>query len=314
MSIDKNIHIGIIGTGAIAYGFAVLFTGNGYKTTVIARSEASANKLLQAYNRFFDTLEERKLVTTVQRKNCAALLSLVTRWEDFGGVEIIFEAIYEDLDIKFEAYKKIEEYCPKVKAIGSATSALASDDLKKGFKKYRKLFAVAHPYNPPQLVPLVELVASDESSSEALQLLKDFLESCGRKVCFMKKSVPGFIANRLQHAMLREALHLVETGVATAADVDMAITNSFAPRYTKVGLIQHNDGYGLDMLEKLQNYLYPDLCNDKGANPLVVRAVKQGNLGQKTGRGILEWNEHSIAEFRRNATEPFWQFFNWNLP
>ena len=229
MSINKNLQIGIIGTGAIASGFAALFSGNGYKTTVLGRSEVSVNKIRDAYNQFFNTLEERKLVTQAQRNNCSALLSFVTRWEDFRDAEIIFEAVYEDLDIKFEIYKKIEEFCPKVKAIGSATSALAPDDLKKGFEKYRKLFAVTHPYNPPQLVPLVELVASDETSGEALQLLKKFLECCGRKVCFMKKSVPGFIANRLQHAMLREALHLVQTGVATAQDVDMAINNSFAP-------------------------------------------------------------------------------------
>jgi 3-hydroxybutyryl-CoA dehydrogenase len=157
-------------------------------------------------------------------------------------------------------------------------------------------------------------VGSDESSAEAMRLVKEFLESCGRKVCHMKKSVPGFIANRLQHAMLREALYLVQQGIATAADVDMVLTWSFIPRYTTVGLTQHQDGYGLDMLEGLQNYLYPYLCNDTGTNPLVSEAVKQGNLGQKTGKGLNDWDEKSIAEFRRNAAEPYWQFFNWNLP
>ena len=94
----------------------------------------------------------------------------------------------------------------------------------------------------------------------------------------------------------------------------MVLAWSFIPRYTKVGLLQHQDGYGLDMLENLQNYLYPHLCNDNGANPLVIEAVKQGNLGQKTGKGLHSWDEKTIAEFRRNAAEPYWHFFNWNLP
>jgi len=314
MAVDKSKHIGIVGTGVIASGFAALFSGNGYKTTLVGRSEASLNKARDAYTRIFDTIEERKLINQEQRKKCAALVSYSTRYEDMSDAELIFEAVYEDVNIKFEVYKKIEAHCQKVRAIASATSVLAPDDLKIGFQKYRAQFLVAHPYNPPYLVQFVELVGSDETSTQTIQLVKEFLESCGRKVCHMKKSVPGFLANRLQHAMVREALYLVREGIATAADIDMALTWSFAPRYTKVGLMQHQDGYGLDMLEGLQNYLYPHLCNDKGAGPVVCEAVKQGNLGQKTGKGLRDWDEKSIAEFRKGAAEPYWNCFNWNLP
>jgi len=314
MSIDKSIHIGIAGTGTIAAGFTALFSGNGYKTTVVGRSEESLNKIRDAYSRIFDTLKERGLVSQEQQKRCRALVSYSARYEDISGAEIIFETVYEDLNIKHEVYKKIEAHCTKVKAIASATSVLSPDDLKKGLEKYRAKLLVAHPFNPPHLVPLVELVGSDETSEQTILLLKEFLESCGRKVCVMKKSVPGFIANRLQHAMVREAFHLVEEGVASPADIDMVLKWSFIPRYTKVGLFQHHDGYGMDMLVNLQNYLYPHLCDDKEANPIVIEAVKRGNLGQKTGKGIYDWDEKSIAEFKRDAAEPYWNFFNWNLP
>ena len=314
MSVDKNLNIGIAGTGAIATSFAALFSGNGYRTTLIGRSDASLNKAREAYTRIFDVLEERGLVTREQRKNCATRVSYSTRYEDVRDADLVFEAVYEDLNIKYEVYQKIEACCQNARAIASATSVLAPDDLKKPFQKYRSKFLVAHPYNPAHLVPFVELVGSDETSGETIQLVKEFLESCGRKVCHMKKSVPGFLANRLQHAMVREALYLVREGVATPADIDMALTWSFGPRYTKVGLLQHQDGYGLDMLVGLQNYLYPHLCNDNGASPVVSEAVKQGNLGQKTGKGLHDWNEEKIAAFRKGAAEPYWHFFNWNLP
>lgn len=311
---NRNLHIGIVGTGAIATSFAALFSGNGYKTTIIGRSEASVKKACDAYSGLFDILQERKLVSQEQWKNSAALFSSNTDYEALHDAELVFEAVYEDLDIKYEVYKKIEASCQKIEAIASATSVLSPDDLKKPFVKYRPQFLVAHPYNPAHLVPFVELVGSDETSAGTVQLVKEFLESCGRKVCVMKKSVPGFLANRLQHAMVREALYLVREGIATAADVDMALTWSFGPRYTKVGLLQHQDGYGLDMLEGLQDYLYPHLCNDDGANQVVRDAVKQGNLGQKTGKGLHDWDEEKIADFRKGAAEPYWHFFNWNLP
>ena len=314
MTTGKSLHIGIIGTGAIATSFAALFSGNGYKTTLIGRSEASVNKAHDAYTRIFDTIEERNLVTQKQRKSCGDFFSCSTHYEDLRDAELVFEAVYEDLNIKYEVYNKIEAHCQKIEAIASATSVLVPDDLKKPFEKYRPQFLVAHPYNPAHLVPFVELVGSDETNIKTLLFVKEFLESCGRKVCHMKKSVPGFLANRLQHAMVREALYLVREGVATPADIDMALTWSFGPRYTKVGLLQHQDGYGLDMLEGLQNYLYPHLCNDNGASPVVSEAVKHGNLGQKTGKGLHEWDEKRIAEFRKGAAEPYWHFFNWNLP
>jgi len=308
------MRIGIAGAGNIASSFAALFTGNGYKTTVIGRSEASLTKFRDSYARIFDTLEDRKLVTGSQRKSCEALLSTSTRYEDLHDAEIIFEAVYEDVNIKYGIFKKIEAHCPKAQVIASATSVLSPGDLKKGFEKYRGKFLVAHPFNPAYLIPLVELVGSDETNAEAIGLAKEFLESCGRKVVVLKKSVPGFIANRLQHAMVREAFYLVKEGIAAPSEIDMVIANSFIPRYTKIGIFEHHDGYGMDQLEVLQNYLYPHLCSDKKASPLVTEAVKQGNLGQKTGKGILEWDSASIEKFKRRAAEPYWQFFNWNLP
>jgi len=308
------MHIGIAGTGNIASSWAALFTGNGYRTTVVGRSEASLNRMRNAYTTIFDILEEHKLVTQAQRTSCLSRLSLSTYYEDLRDAEMIFEAVYEDVPIKFDIFKKIETYCPLVKAIASATSVLSPEDLKNGFEKYRSRFVVAHPFNPAYLVPLVELVGSDETGAETINLVKEFLDSCGRKTIVLKKCVPGFIANRLQHAMVREAFHLVKEGIATPSEIDMVIANSFIPRYTKVGIFEHHDGYGMDMLENLQNYLYPHLSDSKKASPLVSEAVKQGHLGQKTGQGILKWDAASIARFKHDALEPYWQFFNWNLP
>jgi 3-hydroxybutyryl-CoA dehydrogenase len=163
-------------------------------------------------------------------------------------------------------------------------------------------------------VPFAELVKSTVTDEAAAQLVYDFLESCGRKVCVMKKSAPGFIANRLQHALFREAIYMVDAGLADPADIDKALKFGFMPRYTSVGIFEHQDFYGMDMLQNLQNYLYPHLSVDQGAGPTVKNCVKNGNLGQKTGKGILEWNEESIKTFKHDSAEPYWKYFNWKLP
>ena len=160
----------------------------------------------------------------------------------------------------------------------------------------------------------VEMVKSPCTSEEAAQVAYDVLEDCGRKVCVMKKSAPGFIANRLQHALLREALYMVEEGLADPRDIDKALMYSFMPRYTSVGLFEHQDAAGLDMVQNIENYLFPSLCDRKTAFDSVNDRVASHSRGQKDGMGIYKWDAESIADFKARASEPYWKYFNWKLP
>jgi 3-hydroxybutyryl-CoA dehydrogenase len=307
-----DLKIGIVGMGAIGASLAALFTGNGYAARVLGRRAESV--FMAAYDAVYDAVEARNLISERQRRVCRGLVSYTTDYKDLKDADIVIEAVPEDLGEKYKVYGKIEEVCEKIQVLASATSAISPDDLKKGIKKWPEKVLVAHPFNPPHIVPFLEIVRSGETDQKAVDLTCKFFESCGRKVCVMKKSAPGFIANRLQHALLREAMYLVDKGLADPEDIDKALMNSFMPRYTSIGIFEHHDAYGMDMLEKLQNYLYPHLAAGKGAPDMVVSKVKAGTLGMKTGKGIYEWNEASIADFKKRAAEPYWRFFNWNLP
>ena len=117
---------------------------------------------------------------------------------------------------------------------------------------------MAHPWNPPHLVPSVELVAIKYTNEKALQTVYEVLESTGRKVVIMKKCAPGFIGNRLQHALYREAVNMVEQGIATPEDIDKTLMYSFVPRYTSIGIFEHFDYSWLDMIVRIDDYLFPD--------------------------------------------------------
>lgn len=314
MNTTRNVTIGIIGTGNIGTSLAALFTGNGYEAILLAVGETYIANSRVLYDTIYDTLEERKLVSKKQREVCAKRLSYTTEYADLSEVSLIFECAFEDMDTKYGIYREVERHCGKLEALASTTSAMSPDDLSKGMEQHPEKLMVAHPFNPPHLVPFVELVKSECTSDAAADLVFDILESCGRKVCVMNKCAPGFIANRLQHALLREAMYMVDQGMVSAQDIDKALQFSFMPRYTSVGLFEHHDCFGLDMTQNVQNYLYPHLCDSKGAAYMVTSRVEKGDLGQKTGRGIYQWDTDSIADFNHRAAEPYWKYFNWRLP
>ena len=191
--------VAIIGKGMIGISMAVLFTGNRIPTIVLAKN---AEVGLEKYRTYYRDLIDQGLVTERQAAACERRLSFTESYQDLADVEIVFECVTEKLAVKYEVYRQIEANCPHLKAIASTTSAISPADLAKGVTAREKVM-VAHPYNPPHIVPCVELVKNDFTDPEALDAVSSLLEHCDREVCRMNKPAPGFIANRLQNALYR---------------------------------------------------------------------------------------------------------------
>jgi len=311
----RQLTIGMIGCGTVGSAYAALFTGHGYDVRLHDMSPSCLCSAHEKYEALYDAIEERGLFNEAQRAMARSHLTDAPELADLNGVDIIFECVPEVIDLKKQVYVRIEEAIGEVRAIVSTASALAPDDLNTDMTKFKSKLVVGHPFNPPHLAPFVELVKSSVTEDGVVELVKGFLESCGRQVSVMMKAEPGFIANRLQHALLREAMHLVDAGlVSCPEDVDKALMYSFMPRYTRVGIFEHHDFFGMDNTQNLQNYLYPYLYNGQGAADMVNKLVARGELGMKTGKGIYEWDEEKKADFTRRAAEPYWGFFNWKLP
>jgi len=310
----EKLKIGIIGSGTIGAAYAALFTGHGYSVKINDVKPEFIEAGRKKYDELYETICERGLFTAEQRLYAKSLLADAPQLSELNGVDIIFECVPEKIEIKKQVYAGIESEIENLGAIVSTASALAPDDLIESMTKFRSKLVVGHPFNPPHLAPFVELVKSSETEEPVVGLVKNFLESCGRKVSVMMRAAPGFIANRLQHALLREAMNLVDEGlVSCPEDVDRALTYSFMPRYTKVGIFEHHDLFGMDNTQNLQNYLYPYLSTGQGAADMVNKLVEKGEFGMRTGKGIYEWNDEKIADFKRRAAEPYWEFFNWKL-
>lgn len=308
-----NERIAIVGAGMIGTSLAVLFTGNGFSVKMLEPIRSGVSKSIQRYQNYFQDLIDQGLVSQAQYEKCVDKLTYVDDYSELADANLVFECVVEDKEVKFDTYQKIETNCKKLKAIASSTSAFAVDSLAEGVKDKTKI-CVAHPWNPPHLVPCVEVVQGTATSEEMINYVRNILEFCGRKVSLMKKDAKGFIGNRLQHALYREAVNMVEQGICGPEDIDRTLKYSFIPRYTSIGLFEHFDYAGLDMIKSIDDNLFPDLSNASKTQDMIQALFDEGNLGVKTGKGVYDWTGRDMEEFRKKAAEPYWSFFNWNLP
>ena len=316
MKLESVRKIAVIGSGNIGSSLATLFTGNGYNVVMLAVNDAEAEGGLVRYRTNFNDLIANGLVTQKQFEACERLLFITKDYADIADADFVYECVFEDKAVKYEVYAELERHCKNLRGIASTSSAMDTNLLCQGFSDpgFKEIFAAAHPWLPPHLVPSVEVIKGTHTSAQALSFICEVLESCGRAPVVMYRSVPGFIGNRLQHALYREAAYMVEQGIASPHDIDRALQTSFIPRYTAIGLFEHFDYAGLDMILSIEKTLYPDLCHQTEPHKLLLDAAKRGDLGYKTGKGVHDWSNVDIDAFRKRGSQPYLKFFNWSLP
>lgn len=314
MKMNNIKQIALIGTGMIGTSLAVLFTGHGYDTCLYVLSDELEKKSRELYKAHFAELVNHGLVTEEQVSICEKHLSYTQDYQDLKDADYVIECVVEDLDVKHSVYKLLDENINDPKAVISTTSALSVEDLILGSEKLKDRIIVAHPFFPPHLVPFFEVVKSHVTKDGVVEDAVELLESADREVVVLKKNAPGFIANRLQHALFREAINIVEQGIADARAVDKAAKYSFMPRYTSIGIFEHLDNSGVDLNYNIENYLFKDLSSADCAPKLICDLMEKKEYGVKSGKGIYDWSDVDMDDFRKRISDPYWKYFNWEIP
>ena len=314
----KAEHIAIIGTGMIGTSFAVLTSSHGCRTTILARKVASMERSKSGLEQFYQDMVDQGVMSREQADICESYVDYVYDYADLADVDVVYEAIVEDLEAKHVVYGKIEANCPNVELIMSGSSAILPDRLAEGFEKYRDRVVVAHPFYPSHMVPYFEIVKSDLYSAPGIaELAEGFLEALDRKPVVLKKAVPGFIGNYLQFALWAAALKLVEDGVCEPEDIDACLNYSFCPRYTSIGMFQHFDNGGYKLNMATCNAVFPSLPRYDGAPDCIVeKATSEDAWGAKspTKRGFYDWNGVDMAAYQGKVLAPYWKFIDWEFP
>lgn len=204
--------------------------------------------------------------------------------------DIVIEAVFEDMQVKRDTFANLEKHVSKETIFCTNSSVMSPSEISSELE-YRERFAGTHFWNPAHLIPLVEVVKSDATSQETAETIMDVLKSVGKHPVLCKKDVPGFIANRMQHALWREAISIVENGIADAKTVDEAVRYSFGLRLPQLGPMENADMVGTDLTYNIHDYILRDLEDSHAPSPLLTQLKNEGKLGFKSGEGFQVWTD-----------------------
>ena len=270
--------IAVIGAGLMGHGIAYLFAAAGYQVRVQDPAREALEKLPERIGDICDLLgSDRAAIERVSGGQ-----SIEWAAADAG---IVIEAAPERLALKQEIFADLERLAPADAILASNTSALPITRIAAGLKNRDRALG-AHFWNPPHLVPLVEIVLMSEANRPAADRLAAVLRAIGRHPVFVYRDIPGFIGNRLQHALKREAIALVAAGVCDAETIDDVVKQGFGARLGVLGPLEQSDLVGLDLTKSIHDTLMPDLDVTPHTHPYLEALVDKGELGMKTGQGI----------------------------
>jgi len=288
MAIDQKI--GVIGGGLMGHGIAYLFAAAGHRVGVFepaAEIRASLPQRLQAIAALFgDDPAHLQRIAAHDRLAPAV-----------ASAAFVFEAAPEKLPLKQQIFAELESAVSPDAILASNSSAIPSAEIGRNLA-HRERVVGTHFWNPPHLVPLVEVIQNDKTSDATVGSTMDLLRRAGKVPVHVRKDIPGFVGNRLQHAMKREAIALVAAGVCDAETIDTVVKQGFGARTAVLGPMEQSDLVGLNLTLDIAEVLYRSLDNTPGPHPYLRQKVEAGKLGMMTGEGLRTWTPQTAEAVR----------------
>lgn len=285
----------VLGAGIMGPGIAQIFAVHGNPVSLYdPKPEARASVRDRIINNFAPFLS-LGMATPADQETCLSCLSVAENLaEACRGAEVIVEAIPENLGLKRRILEQVQQQVGPTAVICTNTSALRITDIATGLP-YPGQIVGTHFWNPPQVIPCVEIIKGEQTSPLVFDYVYQLMSAVGKEPVRVIKDAPGFLGNRLQHALQREAYNVVEMGLASPEDVDKVVKYSFGLRLAIMGPLERADLGGLDLGYEIQKYLLPHLDNRTTVSPVLQAKVDSGQLGSKTGQGFYEWPPERLA-------------------
>jgi 3-hydroxybutyryl-CoA dehydrogenase len=299
---DKE-NIAIIGAGLMGVGIAQVFAVKGHCVTLM---DVQEENLEQAPDRIRSTLalmsrnglgSEKEIDSALRRLRRTTKLGEAAKDADF-----VIEAVFENVELKQQTFRELDSICRGDTILATNTSVISVTEIAARSGRRQRIVGT-HFWNPPYLIPLVEVVRGEETSESTMNAAFELLRDVGKHPVMVHKDVPGFVANRLQHALWREAISIVEKGIADAATVDECIKFGFGLRLPVLGPLENADMVGTDLILSIHSYILKHLENSPNPSPLLRDKVDSNQLGFKTGKGFQDWTPARAQKSRERLTE-----------
>jgi 3-hydroxybutyryl-CoA dehydrogenase len=282
----------VIGTGTMAVGIGAGFIDAGMEVVFLGRTVDKAQAALTAARK-----TALALAGGAARAPVSAMAGSIDGWNDWQGVTWVIETVAEDFELKRELFAALDARVPAGIPIGSNSSGFPITRIAQGLATRSRMFN-AHYFMPAHLVPLVEVALGEDSDPALGEAVCELYRRAGKKPVLVRKDIPGFLANRIQHALMREALALIDSGIATPADVDTAVRYSFGFRYAAAGPVLQKEISGWDSMARAAAEIYPSLSNTHVLAHCVADIIAAGKTGMKAGAGFMEWPAELAATER----------------
>ena len=301
MGVEDIKRVTVVGAGLMGHGIALQFALGGYDVML---NDVSEGKLEQALGNVKTNLTLLQGMGLVDESRAAAVPQRIrtgtSMAEMVAEADFVVEAVFEDLALKRSVFAELDRLSPERTILSSNTSSFMSSQLASATARPDRV-VVANWWNPPYLLPLVEVVRGPETSDDTIETTRALLTKAGKRPVVLQKESLGFIGNRMQFALLREAVSIVERGIASPEDVDAVVTNSFGRRLAVAGPLEVFDLAGWDTILAIIDQLFPDLESSDKTPALVREMVARGDLGVKSGKGFYAWTDDAVAAVRQRV-------------
>ena len=296
MEAEEIKAIGIVGAGLMGHGIAQVFGMKGYRVNLYDKDPGTLKDAPGKIRENLQLFLEAESINNSDLESCMKNINLCHRVADLcKGMDVVIESVSEKLEVKQLVFSELERYTSPQTLLCTNTSGIRIAKISEGLKNKNRVVG-AHFWNPPHTVPCVEVIKSEYTSDEAFQTILDLMKRVGKEPVRVLKDIPGFLGNRLQLALFREALSLFQQGIASPEDIDRVVKYSFGSRFPFIGAFETMDLAGHDLGHEVQNYLFPELCSDLKPLNVLKRMVEDGLLGVKTGKGFYEWSDEKIRD------------------
>jgi len=300
---ERAERVAVIGGGMMGAGVAQVFAAAGHAVTLQdvyqealdrAPGTIAANLTFLAENGLFAAAGVEAAVARVRTTTDLAAAA--------DGADFVIECVFEDLALKQDVFEQLDGACPPETILCTNTSVMSVAEIGAR-ARYKERVVGTHFWNPPYLIPLVEVVRTPQVDPAVVERTMEVLRRVGKHPIDCKKDVPGFVANRLQHALWREAISIVEHGIADAATVDESIRFGPGLRLPILAPMENADMVGLDLTLAIHDYILPHLEASGAPSPLLRGKVEAGELGFKTGSGFQEWSAENAEASRQRLVK-----------
>ena len=297
-------NIAILGAGTMGVGIAQMFATAGHEVMLIYVYDDKVRS--RPVETMTDNLNILVSEGVIKQDDFAPIISRVRFTESLeeaaSFADVIIECIVENLAVKQDYFQKLDALCPASTILTTNTSAISVTEIAEKSVHKERIIGT-HFWNPAYLIPLVEVINTKYAEPAVLDEMCNILRAANKMPVVVKKDVPGFLANRMQHALFREAISIVENGIADAADVDNAIKYGFGMRLGVSGPMEVIDRGGTDLTYSIHKYLFPHIESSTEPSKMLTDLKDSGKLGFKSGEGFQTWSEEDIKTSGENLTK-----------